>query len=168
MSVKTAAIPAGLLAALAALGVGLFLAIGPGPSPEPGDPGSRQTASGVPDNGASAIGVQDQREEPASTTPVEETQEKKADASPSPALPTAGSRELVLDASQFRQLIPRDAIFPIYEPLFAPAEFASLPPDELVIGVEINGESKAYPIGLLIFREMVNDTVGGVPVLVTW
>ena len=36
------------------------------------------------------------------------------------------------------------------------------------MGVEINGESKAYPVGPLNYREMVNDVVGGVPVLVTW
>jgi hypothetical protein len=42
------------------------------------------------------------------------------------------------------------------------------PEHELVIGLEINGEAKAYAIGPLNSREMVNDTVGGVPVLVTW
>ena len=45
---------------------------------------------------------------------------------------------------------------------------ASLRPEDLVIGVTINRESKAYPIGPLNFREMVSDVVGGVPVLVTW
>jgi hypothetical protein len=39
---------------------------------------------------------------------------------------------------------------------------------ELVIGVEINCESRAYPVGPLNRREMVNDVVGGVPILVTW
>ena len=34
--------------------------------------------------------------------------------------------------------------------------------------VAINGEAKAYAIGPLNGREMVNDTVGGTPVLVTW
>ena len=37
-----------------------------------------------------------------------------------------------------------------------------------MIGVAINGESKAYPVGPLNFREMVNDVVGGVPILVSW
>ena len=63
---------------------------------------------------------------------------------------------------------PRDAIMPIYDPQFTPGKLASLEPGELVIGVEINGESKAYPVGPLVFREMVNDVVGGVPLLVTW
>ena len=36
------------------------------------------------------------------------------------------------------------------------------------MGVTINGESKAYPVGMLNFRETVIDEVGGVPILVTW
>ena len=35
------------------------------------------------------------------------------------------------------------------------------------MGVEMNGESKAYPVGPPSWREMVNDEVGVVPILVT-
>jgi len=69
---------------------------------------------------------------------------------------------------RWSQLLARDAIFPVYDPEFAPADSAPYTDDELVIGVEINGEARAYAIGPLNRREMVNDTVGGVPVLVTW
>ena len=69
---------------------------------------------------------------------------------------------------RWSQLLSRDAIFPIYEPEFSAATDAPYADDELVIGVEINGEAKAYAIGPLNGREMVNDTVGGTPVLVTW
>ena len=175
----TAGLPVALVVMLAGIGLGLFVACGPGSSSAPGDSGSNKAASSVPDSGASPAGVQDEKSKPEKTSPIDEVREQKAEPSQIPALPAdspdpetvlpaSGSRELAVDATQFRQLLPRDAIAPVYEPLFAPAEFASLPPDELVIGVEINGESKAYPIGPLIFREMVNDTVGGVPVLVTW
>lgn len=68
----------------------------------------------------------------------------------------------------FGQIIPRDAIRPIYEPKFITGQAAKLDPGELVIGVDINGESKAYPVAPLNFREMVNDVVGGVPLLVSW
>lgn len=85
-----------------------------------------------------------------------------------PDLDLSDRKEVRVDHGQFRQLLPRDAIFPIYEPRFVTAEEAGLDPGELVIGVELNGESKAYPIGPLVRREMVNDTVGGVPILVTW
>jgi hypothetical protein len=69
---------------------------------------------------------------------------------------------------RWSQLLTRDAIFPIYEPEFSRAGNAPYDAEELVIGVEISGEAKAYAIGPLNGREMVNDTVGGVPVLVTW
>ena len=64
--------------------------------------------------------------------------------------------------------LPRDAIRPIYEPEFVTAEEAGLDEQELVLGLEINGESKAYPVGTLSYKEMVIDEVGGVPVLVSW
>ena len=85
-----------------------------------------------------------------------------------PPTPTPSPRPSTFNPAAFRQLLPRDAIRPIYEPAFVSAREAGLSPRELVIGLDINGESKAYPIGILRFREMVNDVVGGVPVLVTW
>jgi hypothetical protein len=36
------------------------------------------------------------------------------------------------------------------------------------MGVAIRGEAKAYPVGLLNSREMVNDKLGRTPILVTW
>lgn len=68
----------------------------------------------------------------------------------------------------WNQLLARDAILPIYEPEFVPAQDAPYDDDELVIGVELNGEARAYAIGPLNSREMVNDTVGDIPILVTW
>jgi hypothetical protein len=68
----------------------------------------------------------------------------------------------------FRQLLRRDLIEPIYDPRFVASDQADLEPDELVMGVSINGDSRAYPIRYLRWREMVNDEVGGIPILVTW
>ncbi len=68
----------------------------------------------------------------------------------------------------FRQLLDRDAIRPIYAPNFVPGDRAGLAPGELVIGVEIDGVARAYPVGVLNFREMVDDRIGPVPFLVTW
>ena len=61
-----------------------------------------------------------------------------------------------------------DAIRPVYAPIFAPANVAPLLDDELVMGLVIDGEAKAYPITVLRSREMVNDELGGLPILVTW
>ena len=40
--------------------------------------------------------------------------------------------------------------------------------NERVLGVSINGDHRAYPLNMLSRHEIVNDTVGGVPVAVTW
>jgi len=40
--------------------------------------------------------------------------------------------------------------------------------NRLVLGVSINGESKAYPIRFLSYHHHIQDTVGGKPVLVTY
>ena len=67
-------------------------------------------------------------------------------------------------------LLPRDAISAITRPRFLTPEQAQrwMSPSERVIGVEIDGEAKAYPINLLSRHEIVDDVVGGKPVAVTW
>ena len=40
--------------------------------------------------------------------------------------------------------------------------------DSPILGYAHNGQARAYPIGLLSGRELVNDTVGGKPVTVGW
>jgi len=37
-----------------------------------------------------------------------------------------------------------------------------------VVGVSINGEARAYPVRFIRFHEIVNDTLGGVPIAVTF
>ena len=85
----------------------------------------------------------------------------------SPTVPQP-QRQLADQEYRWDQRLERDSIKPIYEPTFLAAAEANYQDDELVIGVEINGEAKAYAIGPLNGREMVNDTLGGVPILVTW
>ncbi len=48
--------------------------------------------------------------------------------------------------------------------LIAAKDAAYLTPDELVFGVEINGDTRAYPLRIMDWHEMFNDVVGGVPV----
>ena len=68
----------------------------------------------------------------------------------------------------FRQLLPRDAILPVYDPEFVSADEIGWRDSTLVIGLEIDGDARAYPVGHLNRREMVIDSVAGIPVLVTW
>ena len=70
--------------------------------------------------------------------------------------------------ADYVQLLRPDDIPPIYAPQFVAASDANLPDYELVIGLTVNGDARAYPAGILFTREMVNDVVGGAPVLVTW
>ena len=67
-------------------------------------------------------------------------------------------------------LLPRDAIPAIDDPEFLTVAEAdeAYDPDELVIGVEFNGDARAYSVPLLSNHEIVNDTVGGVKIAVTW
>ena len=80
----------------------------------------------------------------------------------------SGPKEVLVDAEYFERGLPRDYIRPIYNPSIATAAEARVDSDELVIGVSIGGRSRAYPLRTLRFREMVNDELAGVPILVTW
>jgi hypothetical protein len=65
---------------------------------------------------------------------------------------------------------PRDGIPSIDDPTFvSPGEAAEwLADNEPVIALEIDGDARAYPLQILTWHEIVNDTVGGVPVIVTF
>ena len=66
-------------------------------------------------------------------------------------------------------LLSYDEIRPVYDPEFVEGDRAfALDAGDLVIGLSLNGDSRAYPVRTLRNREMVNDEVGGIPVLVTW
>lgn len=68
----------------------------------------------------------------------------------------------------FRQLLPRDAIRPVYDPVFAPATAVDWPGATDVIGVVRGDEAKAYPVSFLNGRELVVDEIDGIPILVSW
>lgn len=65
---------------------------------------------------------------------------------------------------------PRDGIPPIDAPKFLPVAAGDgfLRDTEPMIALVLNGDARAYPIRILIWHEIVNDTVGGVPVAVTF
>ena len=65
---------------------------------------------------------------------------------------------------------PRDGIPPIDHPRFVTVEEASewIADREPVIFLELNEDIRAYPLQIMVWHEIVNDTVGGVPVAVTF
>jgi len=65
--------------------------------------------------------------------------------------------------------VPRDGIPPIDNPNFEAVQYVlDLQPQSPIISLEINGDSRAYPLEVLTRHEIVNDVVGGVPVAVTY
>ncbi len=62
----------------------------------------------------------------------------------------------------------RDSIPPIHEPQFVSVAEADIGPLEPVLSIGIDGDFRAYPLRILLWHEIVNDVVGGVPVLVSY
>lgn len=65
---------------------------------------------------------------------------------------------------------PPDGIPSIDEPKFISVEEAdrNLEDSELVLGLNINGDIRAYPLQILVWHEIVNDKIGGIPIAVTY
>lgn len=64
----------------------------------------------------------------------------------------------------------RKPIRPITDPVIVGATESSVHDNELVIGVEVNGKARAYPINQLTGpqREIINDELGGTAIAATW
>lgn len=65
---------------------------------------------------------------------------------------------------------PRDGIPALNFPAFISAEQAdrSLKPNDVVLGVAVDGTAKAYPVQILNWHEVVNDGIVSQPLLVSW
>lgn len=68
------------------------------------------------------------------------------------------------------QILSQDAILAIFNPVFITVDQAAvaIEDQDLVIGLSINGDHRAYSVPFLSSHEVVNDVVGGEPVAVTW
>jgi thiol-disulfide isomerase/thioredoxin len=127
---------------------------------------------------SSAATVNSETAEPEPTvTPVPEVPED-VELLPEEAPPAGATREFDTDFS--KHIVPydeilsggpgRDGIPAITEPKFVSVDQADewLAPKEPVIQVQIGDEVRAYPIRILMWHEIVNDTIGDVPVAVTF
>lgn len=137
-----AALAAAALAALLAVACGG--ADGPQSTPDAPDPA---TATATPD----------------ATTPATAT----ATPTPSPTQTPAPAPDAGLEIVT---LLPPDAIPAIDDPAIVPAAAADeqLRANDLVIGVSIKGEHRAYGAAFLSGHEIVNDMLGGRAIAVTW
>ncbi|MEF8808338.1 DUF3179 domain-containing protein [Natronomonas sp.] len=84
--------------------------------------------------------------------------------------PRVGDVELPVPAGELETRLPKDAIPAIDDPAFAEdwsgldpegVDDPTLPADAAVIGVERAGEARAYPLRILDWHEIVNDSLGG-------
>lgn len=109
-------------------------------------------------------------------TPVET---KPAATSPLDEAPPAGATiEFSTDFSKhtvpYTEILsggpPKDGIPAIDEPKFVSVNEADswLEPVEPVILIQVGDEARAYPLQILIWHEIVNDTVAGLPLTVTF
>jgi len=63
----------------------------------------------------------------------------------------------------------RDCIPSIDDPKFIAADDADfLGEDDIVMGIEVAGDARAYPISILNFHEIVNDVIGGEAIAITY
>jgi hypothetical protein len=100
-----------------------------------------------------------------------------ADAPPDPRVdawrhewPKTDFARRAVDLREIRDVIRRDGIPAIDAPRFDSVARAaeSLSPTEPLISLEVGDDARAYPLRILVWHEIVNDTVGGQPVAVTF
>ena len=65
--------------------------------------------------------------------------------------------------------VRKDGIPALTNPRHVPARAATyLTPDELVLGLVVRAEARAYPLRIMDWHEMANDVVGGVPISIAY
>ena len=169
-----------LLAALA-----LLAACGSDSSPEAGTPVA--TAQAATAQASAAVTAQPTAQPtPATATPAATAERPTATPTPPRDESDAVERQVArilegnfpkidiskrsVDLAEIRSVIPPDAIPAIDEPRFLGLAEASewLSAEAPVIAFERNGDARAYPLEILTWHEIVNDVVGGEPVIVTY
>lgn len=146
-------------------GVTLFAAIalvGTACAASPGDDGGAGEAPPPPSSTeSSSTAVPQPDASPAVPTGPSALTDPRSDEFPAPLVPID---EIISGGP------PPDGIPPLDAPVFIDVagvgdQFEGA---ESVVALEINGDARAYPVRVMIWHEIVNDTVGGVPVSVTY
>jgi uncharacterized protein DUF3179 len=83
------------------------------------------------------------------------------EAPPSSTLPS-------VDPSQIIYVLPPGAIPAITQPTFLSANQTDFASNSSVVGVNIAGDIRAYPIAILNWHEIIDDVVGGHPIAITY
>jgi hypothetical protein len=114
----------------------------------------------------------------ASSPPAPDSPQPAATLLPAESPPRGVENEFTTDFSKhsvpYSEILsggpPKDGIPSIDEPQFIPVNEADewLKDREPVVFVQVGDDARAYPIQILMWHEIVNDTVGGEPLLVTF
>ena len=138
-------------------------------------PGSTPIPAGTPAPGASEASAREQtKSSGASWVAVEPDPNFEQELSRAPFETSKWKTDFSRHTVAFNEIISggpgRDGIPPLDSPKFTTPDLANAWLDELepVISLEINGEAKAYPLQILSWHEVVNDVVGGAPLLITF
>lgn len=110
---------------------------------------------------------------PTATPEPTPTQLSGMDDTPLPLAPQ--SLPLPLPGAELNELAisggpPKDGIPSIDDPSFEPAGDVGdrIAPGDIVFGLARDGEAKAYPQSILVWHEIVNDTIAGTPISATY
>lgn len=85
--------------------------------------------------------------------------------------PRTDFSKVTIPLAQIRSVIGKDRIPAIDRPKFVAVRevlTATLPDSEPVISFAIGDDARAYPLRILMWHEIVNDVVNGIPVAVTY
>ena len=124
-------------------------------------------ACGAPSEDASRPTLTPPPETLAPTPPPETPAPTAPPKTPAPAAAATATGASYGDISATYQ---GESLFvPLDNPVFIAADEAGfLDAGDLVLGLTIGGESRAYPVSMMTYHHIVNDTFGGRPILVTF
>ena len=128
-------------------------------------PADTQAAASAPaDTQAAASAPADTPASSSDADPARDPWSEDSDAFDATSIMERGKRY------EITSVLPKDAIPAIFDPDFLPSDSSNLQyrDTDLVIGVSIDGDHRAYHVPYLSAREIVNDVVGGKPIAVTW
>ncbi len=167
-----------ILRAAPILALSLLLACGPAASSAPlssEEPSATDTPARVEASAEPIVAAQGSDSPPPTRTPRptasrELVNQRAIDRYRNEGWETDFSQHSVPFSEIFSGGPPRDGIPPLDNPTFVSVSEADdwLRPKEPVILFEMDGEAKAYPLQILIWHEIVNDEIAGIPIAVTF
>lgn len=137
----------------------------PGSASGDSPPAAEESPAGdLPTTGAGSEDLSDALSEKVESTPREDVPSALRDRN-NPDHP-----DPLVDLAEIRSGgVPPDAIPALEHPRFEPVGAVDwLEPQEPVLALEIGGDARAYPLRIMTWHELVNGTVGGAPVTVSY